>query len=107
MVARFHYDDAIYERLLADTLPPSERSDVNAHVETCASCQDKLETLAEVGIDWQDVRRYLGRGGSSSMGSVAGESDPTYPSISFLSASQMSHSLGRFGPSTRKTACPT
>ncbi|MEX1041457.1 MAG: serine/threonine-protein kinase [Pirellulaceae bacterium] len=97
MVARFHYDDAIYERLLADKLPPSERTDVTRHIETCQLCQAKLETLAEAGIDWQDVRRYLDRSGSLGLGSVDGEGDTKNVGTEFLTPSEMPHSLGRFG----------
>lgn len=96
MVARFHYDDAIYERLLADKLPPSERTDVTQHVETCDLCQAKLETLAEAGIDWQDVRRYLDRSGTSK-GASDDTADFKNGNVEFLTPSQMPHSLGRFG----------
>lgn len=43
MIARFHYDDATFNRLLHDSLGEDEQ-DVAQHVETCEVCQEKIDT---------------------------------------------------------------
>ncbi len=59
MVARFHYDDATFRRLVKDQLPSHEEQEVTSHIERCADCQAKLEAVSEADIGWNDVRRFL------------------------------------------------
>ncbi|MBI1248003.1 protein kinase [bacterium] len=97
MVAQFHYDDAVFERLLQDRLSPDEQQDVTAHVESCTSCQSKLESLAQQGIAWEDVRKYL-KETDHPQTTCTGESiDPNAVWIGFLQPSDRPDSLGQFG----------
>ena len=59
MVARFHYDDRVYRRLLHDELPAEQLDEITEHIEACEACQTKLESVSEEGIVWSDVRGYL------------------------------------------------
>jgi hypothetical protein len=103
MVARFHYDDQVYRRLLDDGLTPNDQSDVTEHIEGCAECQSRLEAIAELDLPWGDVRRLLQRD-DEAWPSDAASIDARAPrearhaeSIDFLSPSDDPNSLGRFG----------
>ncbi|PQO28854.1 serine/threonine-protein kinase [Blastopirellula marina] len=94
MVARFHYDDAIFERLLQDKLRPQEQQDVTRHIESCTECQTKLETLVESGVDWSELRDYLKPSETSPSRDQANK-DSIW--VGFLEPSERPDSLGRFG----------
>ena len=103
MVARFHYDDSIYQQILADERTPRDQSDVTAHIEGCTDCQSRLEAIAEAGIRWDDVRRFLQpedkstcRDAGSTTAFVSGETSGA-GNVDFLSPSDDPNSLGRFG----------
>lgn len=103
MVARFHYDDIVYQQLLTDELPSKEEGEVSSHIEHCEACQAKLEVVSESGISWDDVREFLQPGDSptAQLGSTIGE--PSQAAIdedagfNFLQPSDDASSLGRFG----------
>ena len=110
MVARFHYDDLMLLRLVRDQLPAEEEQEITAHVEECPTCQSKMESVAEAGISWNDVRRFLDPGsldgGHTSGCPLASETGPlpsdTEPSdeerrVDLLAPSDTPESLGRFG----------
>lgn len=95
MVARFHYEDTVLERLLHDQLRPQEQQDVTKHIETCTECQSKLETLAERGVDWSELRGYLKPNETAT--SHEGSNSKNSIWIGFLQPSDQPDSLGRFG----------
>ena len=94
MVARFHYEDVIYQQLLDDELPRKEQKDVTRHLEECTQCQSKLETLAERGIDWSELRTYL-KAEKKPLSKEEANKDSIW--IGFLEPSERPDSLGRFG----------
>ncbi|RCS46432.1 serine/threonine protein kinase [Bremerella cremea] len=94
MVARFHYDDAIFQRLLQDKLRPQEQQDVTRHIESCTECQAKLETLVESGVDWTELRDYLKPSETPASRDQANR-DSIW--VGFLEPSERPDSLGRFG----------
>ena len=103
MVARFHYDDVIYQQFLADKLAPSDQSDVTEHIEGCTDCQSRLEAIAEADIGWDDVRRFL-QPEDKATWRDAGATTAFRPgeivsagNVEFLSPSDDPDSLGRFG----------
>lgn len=95
MVARFHYEDTVLELLLHDQLRPQEQQDVTKHIETCTECQSKLETLAERGVDWSELRGYLKPNETAT--SHEGSNSKNSIWIGFLQPSDQPDSLGRFG----------
>lgn len=97
MVARFHYDDAVFERLLQDRLRPDEQQDVTLHVEGCTTCQSKLEVLAEEGMCWEDVRNFLTDLEQPEPMQDCNPADFNSVWIGFLEPSERPDSLGRFG----------
>ena len=80
-----------------------DQSDVTAHIEGCTDCQSRLEAIAEAGIRWDDVRRFLQpedtstcRDAGSTPAFVSGETSGA-GNVDFLSPSDDPNSLGRFG----------
>ena len=104
MVARFHYDDATFRRLVNDQLPSQEENEVTSHIERCADCQAQLEAVSEADIRWSDVRRFLSpqaietsdlASSTAGPGQTARSTDER--TIEFLAPSDQPNSLGRFG----------
>ncbi len=95
MVARFHYEDAIFERLLQDKLRPQEQQDITRHIESCTECQSKLETLAENGVDWNELRDYLKPSETATSHGQSKNKNSIW--VGFLQPSDHPDSLGRFG----------
>ncbi|GAA4453107.1 serine/threonine-protein kinase [Novipirellula rosea] len=58
MVARFHYDDTMLNRLLSNE-PGDGMSEVLTHVESCETCQSKLESLSSGGMSWDEVNELM------------------------------------------------
>ena len=103
MVARFHYNDTVYQQLLLDKLPENEQAEVTAHVETCKDCQSKLDSLSQVEVSWDDVRQYLNPDefANGSTGSTIGFDESrtraTLEPVGFLAEAQSDDSIGQFG----------
>lgn len=57
MIARNHYDDETLNRLL-DRRAECD-SEVARHVEFCEACQERLETLSQDGMTWNEVGELL------------------------------------------------
>ena len=100
MVARFHYDENIYQQLLSDQLPPGETENVTRHIEHCTACQEKLESVSSSDNDWTKVREFL----KSDCDTTREGTQPTVfaadaneTNVAFLSPSERDDSLGRFG----------
>jgi protein involved in polysaccharide export with SLBB domain len=96
MVARFHYDDLILQRFLADQLAEGEHGEVTVHIEDCRDCQSRLEAIADAGVGWEKVRRLLQpeeKFARRHAGSTAGDACR----LDFLQPSTDPKSLGRFG----------
>ena len=103
MVARFHYDDSVYQQLLADQLPADDQGKMAAHVEVCEDCQSKLEAISQVDIRWDDVRQFLSRDGETNedlrdtMGDERSGSEAQLAGVGFLQPTDCADSLGKFG----------
>ncbi|MBC8869326.1 MAG: serine/threonine protein kinase [Planctomycetes bacterium] len=104
MVARFHYDDATFRRLIRDQLPSHKEQEVTSHIERCADCQAKLEAVSESDISWSDVRRFLSPQAieTSNLASSTAGPGQTPPNtderpMEFFAPSDRPNSLGRFG----------
>ena len=102
MVARFHYEDLIYKQLLADELPSNQQQSVTSHIEHCAACQSKLETLSQAGITWSDVHELLSNDTltkriESSNEATNADNPVDQPRLNFLEPSDHQDSLGRYG----------
>src|SRR5262249_16129020 len=52
-------DPRRWRGLLEGTLPEPEQAELNAHLETCAACQQTLESLAAEGESWLAAVRGL------------------------------------------------
>ena len=92
MIARFHYDQATYQRFLDNELPPQEVGEIETHVEACSACQDTLESLSHDEA-WGELPELLG----SQQSTVHDEFAECDAAIDFLKESSESDSLGRFG----------
>lgn len=102
MVARFHFEEGVYQQLLSDTLPSDRQLEVTEHVESCESCQSKLESISQQDISWDDVQRFLGHDDHIPAEDSSTRFDPksdrdTNPQFNFLSPSGDPLSIGQFG----------
>ncbi|MEW4453616.1 protein kinase [Bremerella sp. JC817] len=98
MVARSHYDDAVFERLLQDRLAPEEQHKVTQHVEQCPTCQSQLEVVADAGMPLDEVRGYLQTdAGSDPTRAMEKPQASSNIWVGFLTPSDHPDSLGRFG----------
>ncbi|GAA4420918.1 serine/threonine-protein kinase [Bremerella cremea] len=98
MVARSHYDDAVFERLLQDRLAPEEQHKVTQHVEHCPTCQSQLEVVADAGMPLDEVRGYLqADAGSDPTRAMEKPQSSSNIWVGFLTPSDHPDSLGRFG----------
>ena len=98
MVSRFSSCDPNRLRLLlADQLPEDSHAEVARHVETCRSCQQRLETLAAEACWWSDAAELLR---PSEEGGPSEDDGPSAPArrLDFLSESEDPSRLGRLGP---------
>src|SRR5262249_45676749 len=106
-------DRARLRDLLDGTLPDDEQAEFTRHLDTCASCQQKLEALATGESSWPGTTPWLGHepaGPESALpqamsvlrGDTADLLD-TFPDNgddprALLTPSEHPGSLGRFGP---------
>jgi serine/threonine-protein kinase len=102
-------DPESLELFLGDRLGDSERLTLEEHLDTCALCRDRLESLAAEPRLWTQVREFLSSAddgsdpaaASSSSGATLArdESDAVRPEHirSFLSPTDDPRMLGRFG----------
>lgn len=101
MIARFHCDETSLMHLLHDT-PHEETNEVLAHVETCETCQAKLETLCSGGMSWKEVNELMQQDelspATSSTQTPSPDDDEETPRnpTPFLRPTDHPHSLGRF-----------
>ncbi|QDV26507.1 protein kinase domain-containing protein [Aureliella helgolandensis] len=101
MIARFHYDDQSLLQLLRDN-PRETASDMLAHVESCAACQTKLETLSSGGMSWNEVAGMMQQDDLSPLAASTNAIPNSAPAgmgttlPPFLQASEHPQSLGRF-----------
>lgn len=100
MIARFHYDDAVLDRLRLDQLGEDE-TEIQGHVETCAACQQKLDTLSQGDMTWEEVGALLGGNPMAELAKNIGdtESEPktlVASAATFLKSSDDPDSIGRF-----------
>lgn len=101
MIARYHFDDDVYRKLLDDTLETKNGDSIRQHMESCESCQRKLESLSESEISWDEVRRFLNDSETEDL--IEQSADPIdAPSLadqtlSFLDPSETEGSIGAFG----------
>ncbi len=99
--------------LLDDRVPEDRLADLARHVETCADCRRKLESLAAEAPWWSDVRQFLrpetseesptgevgaGEPGFGGAAADAGGPPSRTPPLPFLATSDDPTQLGRLGP---------
>lgn len=58
MVSDNHYDDDALLRLLRNRMGDTQETAL-AHVETCDTCQSKLETISQSGMSWDEMSELL------------------------------------------------
>ena len=104
MVARFHYEDDVYQSFLLDRLPDEEQSEVAMHLEACEDCQEKLEWISDQqDVTWDEVRRYLNSGEvlEGDLGSTVDEfssaSNESGTTLGFLDDTDNLDAIGLFG----------
>ena len=93
MIARFHYDDATFHRLLRSELADDDRK-VLSHVESCEQCQSQLETLSSGGMTWDEVCDLMRVDENCEF--HGNRQSETCETTSFLKPSDHPDSLGRF-----------
>jgi len=85
---------------LQNQLPEDGQRDLEAHLDFCPACRDRLDNLAGGEHLWSAVRRYLGGDGASELLQTRGEKAGRRPAnidLSFLQPSDSPASLGRLG----------
>ena len=87
------------QRLLEDRLPESAQTEVTAHLETCATCRQELESLAASDIVWQETREALSNVDDvpANAGADDHHEDNGSVPLGFLSPSDNPAMLGRIG----------
>ncbi len=58
------YQQQEWERLLEDALPPRDAEELTLHIEQCATCRSKFESLCATPEAWESsssMLRELGR----------------------------------------------
>ena len=100
MVANNHYDDDELLKLLRQRM--GDRDDLAlAHVESCTTCQAKLETISQSGMTWDEVPDLLRPDETppvAEWNEPSGEEPESLRSsaASFLEPTDHPDSLGRF-----------
>ncbi len=89
MIARYHYDDLTYHKLLDSNLAPTEELEVTEHLENCDACQTRLESIVQSDQRWSELKDFLRH---DPVGDAA-----TTMSLEFLRESDYPGALGRFG----------
>jgi serine/threonine-protein kinase len=93
------------DRFLHHPMEEDLPRDLEAHLQVCPACRNKLDELAGGDRWWTEVRRYLGGDGASepparlktSVGSQTSEAFPALIKLDFLEPSAHPTSLGRLG----------
>lgn len=84
-------------QLLDGELPETVQTEIEAHVETCASCQTQLESIAADSLVWQEVREALSDADCVA-GNAADRADGFQQvPLDFLAPSDNPAMLGRIG----------
>ncbi len=118
MIACPSYDEL--RRLVEETLPAAEQQWLQAHLDTCTSCQEALDRLAAGGPTWERAAVHLGAApeptepalqevvaalesgppGTAATGAEtqAEGHDPLRAELSFLAPPAQPGHLGRLGP---------
>lgn len=101
MVASIHCDDETLDRLLQAEIY-DEHDPALEHIESCESCQQRLEDKSQSEVTWDEVREMLdvpcSETGTSTSGSQL--ADVQYNSsrvLEILESSDREDSLGKFG----------
>jgi len=99
MVSHDHCDDDALIKLLRNRMGAGEGL-VLSHVESCQTCQSKLETLSQGGMSWGEVTELLAPSDVPLSGLSSSSDDessvPSAPPTAFLEPSDYPESLGRF-----------
>ncbi|MEM7314699.1 MAG: serine/threonine-protein kinase, partial [Planctomycetota bacterium] len=98
MVNSNHYNDDVLTNLLRNRMGANE-NDVLAHVESCESCQFRLEALSQGRLTWDEVAKLLAPNDALPAGFAEVDADGSDVSTSyttFLETSDSPESLGRF-----------
>jgi len=103
MVSDNHYDDDALLRLLRNRMGDTQETAL-AHVETCDTCQSKLETISQSGMSWDEMSELLRPNDlfpvrEHHLLPDVGDSEPKdsiESAVSFLEPSDHPESLGRF-----------
>ncbi len=97
MVADNHYNDEALLNLLRKRMGTGEDTTL-AHVESCSSCQERLETISQSGITWDEVSDLLRPSTQDGDHNPFSANDASYDdaSLAFLEPSDHPESLGRF-----------
>jgi serine/threonine protein kinase len=87
---------------LRGRLPQDFQGEVEAHLQVCPACRDKLDELAGGTRWWSAVRQHLGNDGAFALSQTSDETTPpkpkpTTPELDFLQPSPHPGSLGRIG----------
>ena len=93
MIAKMHYESTQLEQYLASS-PRVQDEQMQLHLESCPTCQSKLETIAESDFDWQEASELI-QGSSDTQPRFLENASEGQPS--FLESSDAPDSIGRFG----------
>ncbi|QDV21872.1 serine/threonine-protein kinase [Aureliella helgolandensis] len=96
MIARYHYDDETLGSLLLDH-PTDRPSELAEHVETCETCQERLETLTQEGLSWEEAGEFLRNDLLDEADDLSSGPLDAQPDNTFLQPSEHPGSLGKFG----------
>jgi serine/threonine-protein kinase len=88
---------------LRGRLPQDFQEDMEAHLQTCTACQEKLDELAGGTRWWSAVREYLGTDGAAALAQTTDPVAPPRPTavasvLEYLQPSPHPKALGRLGP---------
>lgn len=86
-------------RLLDNDLPEAAQTEVTAHLETCAGCRQRLESLAAAEVVWQETRTALSNADEPfpDIAATSDHEDSNSLPLDFLSPSDNPAMLGRIG----------
>src|SRR5262249_10053601 len=92
-----------FQRLLADQLSDRERARLEAHVEACPQCEQKLACLLEAGagsVDWRRLR-WTGSESPGSQASLGQRLRECPPHQATLAETDLPACLGRYRVTAR------
>jgi len=100
-----HCDRDVLQKLLTESLPKREESDVSNHLASCAECRREFEALAARNDWWAEASQRLSRSATRRMddwpvGSSSHDDEAHFTSdfaVDFLEPSDDTEALGRLG----------